>query len=97
ASSHTWKFPSGAVLRFGYLDTALDIYQYQSAEFQFIGFDELSQFKENDYRYLFSRLRKAKGIDVPLRMRSGSNPGGVGHEWVKKRFIEEGRKEGRVV
>ncbi len=93
---HTWTFPkTGAVLKFGYLDTALDKFQYQSAEYQFVGFDEASQFMEADYRYLFSRLRRGMGMDVPIRMRSASNPGGVGHEWVKRRLILEGAKNGR--
>lgn len=54
----TWKFPSGATLTFGYLQTTKDKFRYQGAEFQFIGFDEVTQFPEEDYRYLFSRLRK---------------------------------------
>jgi phage terminase large subunit-like protein len=84
-----WTFPSGATLSFGYLDTENDRYRYQSSEFQYIGFDELTQFKERDYRYLFSRLRRTVDNQVPLRMRSGSNPGGAGHLWVKKRFLKE--------
>lgn len=91
----TWTFPSGATVTFGYLETENDKYRYQSAEFQFIGFDELTQFTETQYRYMFSRLRRLKGADVPLRMRSASNPGGVGHEWVKRRFIDEGKSHGR--
>jgi predicted phage terminase large subunit-like protein len=86
ASGHKWTFPSGATLTFGYLESERDKYRYQSAEFQFIGFDELTQFTETQYSYLFSRLRRLKDVDVPLRMRSASNPGGVGHEWVKNRF-----------
>lgn len=106
-----WYFPSGATLQFGYLDTGsssegLDKFRYQSAHFQFIGFDELTQFFEDDYLYLFSRLRRSRCgrhprkphskcktcrefsalRHVPLRMRSASNPGGVGHHWVKERF-----------
>lgn len=83
----TWTFPSGGTLSFGYLESENDKYRYQSAEFQFIGFDELTQFSETQYRYLFSRLRRIEGSKVPLRMRAASNPGGVGHEWVKQRFI----------
>lgn len=83
-----WLFPSGARLTFGYLDTEKHKYRYQSAAFQFIGFDELTQFPEGSYRYLFSRLRKNVGLDVPLRMRAASNPGGLGHDWVKERFID---------
>lgn len=83
-----WTFPSGATIQFGYLDTAKDRYRYQSSEFQFIGFDELTQFDELSYRYLFSRLRRRTDIEVPLRMRAATNPGGIGHDWVKARFIE---------
>ena len=85
----TWKFPSGATLTFAYLDSSQDKYRYQSSAYQFIGFDELTQFPEDNYLYLFSRLRRLVGSNVPLRMRSASNPGGEGHEWVKARFIPE--------
>lgn len=81
-----WRFPSGATLSFGYLDGPRDHLRYQSAAFQFIGFDELTQFPELHYRYLFSRLRKLVGSPVPLRMRGATNPGGPGHEWVKARW-----------
>lgn len=95
-----WRFPSGAVLDFGYLDGDKDIYKYQSSEYQFIGFDELTQFMELWYRYLFSRLRGNTTLmshyAVPWRMRSGSNPGGEGHDWVRRRFLIEGPGAGRV-
>lgn len=94
----TWSFPSGATLTFGYLQSEEDKHRYASAAFQFIGFDELTHFSESQYRFLFSRLRKpsqsvgAAGdgttiVNVPLRMRSASNPGGPGHEWVRRRFV----------
>lgn len=92
----TWTFPSGATLTFAYLATEGDKYNYQGAEFQFIGFDELTQFEESQYRYLFSRLRRLKGSKVPLRARVASNPGGRGHEWVKQRFLVEGQRKHRV-
>jgi hypothetical protein len=84
-----WRFPSGAVLAFGYLENDADIYQFQSAEYQYIGFDELTQFTERQYRYLFSRLRRLVDSNVPLRMRSASNPGGIGADWVAARFIPD--------
>ena len=87
AKDYFWTFPSGATLSFGYLKSELDKYRYQSAEFQYIAFDELTQFTESQYRYLFSRLRRLKHAPIPLRMRSATNPGGVGHDWVKRRFI----------
>ena len=88
-----WTFPSGATVTFGYCDHEDDVYQYQGAAFQTICFDELTQFTEPQYLYLFSRLRKREGVNVPLRVRAASNPGGVGHQWVKKRFISEAGKD----
>lgn len=92
----TWIFPSGATLTFGYLATESDKYNYQGSEYSFIGFDELTQFEESQYQYLFSRLRRLKGSTVPLRARAASNPGGRGHEWVKQRFLIEGPESGRT-
>lgn len=149
-----WVFPSGARLQFGYLQNDKDKYRYASAEFQFIGFDELTQFpEESQYDFLFSRNRRPvlrclncdeplgrymnrkryngteykhksmKGrrfcrkpypdpvamfqykeakdgtclFDVPLRVRSASNPGGKGHEWVKMRLVNpETRRDGTI-
>jgi len=92
---HIWTFPSGATLTFGNLEHSQDRFRYQSAEFQYIGFDELTQFLLLQYRYLFSRLRRLEGMYVPLRMRSASNPGNIGHDWVKRRFLIEGEEHGR--
>jgi hypothetical protein len=85
----TWTFPSGAKLRFGYLETENDKFRYQGGEYHFVGFDELTQFTESQYKYLFSRVRKRQSIPVPLRMMSATNPGGVGGQWVYDRFIPE--------
>jgi len=87
-----WTFPSGATLQFGYVDSPDDRFRYASAEFQFIGFDELTEFRlaedeSNPYTFLFSRLRRTQGLNVPLRFRAASNPGNIGHAWVKRRFI----------
>lgn len=93
-SSHQWTFPSGATLTFGYCENSNDIFRYQGAALAHVGWDELGQFNEFPYRYLFSRLRKKKGLPVPLRIRSGFNPGGIGHEWVRARFVD-GQTDGR--
>ena len=76
-----------ATLTFGYLATAKDRYRYQGAELGFLGFDELTQFAEDDYLYLLSRLRRNVSSNVPLRARGASNPGGIGHDWVRARFV----------
>lgn len=90
----TWRFPSGATITFGYLQYDRDKYNYQSSEFQFVGFDELTQFTLPMYTYLFSRMRRPLDpanplAHVPLRMRGGTNPGGIGAQWVYDRFISD--------
>lgn len=87
----TWEFPSGATITFGYLKNWRDKFRYRSSEFQYIAFDELTEFPKDDYLFLFSRLRRPKNGPlslVPLRMRSASNPGGIGHVWVKERMVD---------
>ena len=87
-SKHTGTFSNGSVIDFGYCDSETDVYRYQSAEYDVIRFDELTHFTEQMYLYLMSRLR---GItDFPRAMKSSTNPGGIGHSWVKKRFIDIG-------
>ena len=86
ASSHTGTFANGSILDFGHLGTDGDVYQYQSAEYDVIRFDELTHFTEFQYTYLISRIRGANGY--PKQMKSTTNPGGVGHSWVKARFID---------
>lgn len=86
AENHAWNFPSGARLEFGYLERDKDRDNYQSAEYHFIGMDELTQFPEHQYQYMFSRIRRLKTSGIPPRMRSATNPGGSGHEWVKRRW-----------
>ncbi len=81
---HVWRFPSGAEIAFGYLDGERDVRQYQGAEFQFLGFDELTHFSDAEYRYLLSRVRGP--AELPKLVRAATNPGGPGHEWVQRRW-----------
>lgn len=92
----TWTFPSGARLSFGYLKSEQDKYQYQSAEFQRIAYDELTQFPETQYTYLLSRLRRSSDGKTVLRQMGATNPGGRGHNWVKRRFIDPATSKGRA-
>lgn len=88
SQDHKWRFPSGASLEFGYLEHSQDKFQYQSAEYQHIAFDELTEFDRDDYRFLFSRLRRPADSAIPLRMAMATNPIGRGLAWVRERFIE---------
>lgn len=83
-----WRFPNGATLNFGYLQHDDDRWQYQSANYNFIAFDEAAEFpNEMTYAFLFSRLRRGAGVTIPPRMRLGANPIGPGAVWLKRRFI----------
>lgn len=85
-SSHTGKFQNGSLIDFGYCQNELDVYQYQSAEYDVIRFDELTHFTESQYLYLISRVRGANSY--PKQVKSTTNPGGIGHGWVKARFVD---------
>lgn len=83
---YVWKFPGGAKLYFGSMQYAKDKIKYQGKHYDFIGFDELTHFTYDEYSYLFSRNRPS-GPGTWVHMRATGNPGGVGHGWVKSRFI----------
>ena len=87
SSSHTGKFKNGSIIDFGYCAAENDVYQYQSAEYDVIRFDELTHFTESQYIYLISRVRGANSF--PKQIKSSTNPGGIGHAWVKRRFVDE--------
>lgn len=90
------KIPISTV-QFGYLENSNDKYNYQGGEYQFIGFDELTHIAKSNYVYMFSRLRRLKGVNIPLRVRGASNPpDDDGGAWVRDRFIVEGPAEGRI-
>lgn len=91
-----YQFPSGASLSFGYLESENDCFRYQGAEFQYIGMDEVTHISPSNYRYMFSRLRKSKTLQVPLRFRATANPGGEYGEYYYQRFFIEGPEKGRI-
>lgn len=85
-SKHVWNFPSGAKIYFGSLQHTKDRLNYQGKRYDFIDFDELTQFLWDEYSYLFSRNRP-NGPGTRCYIRAQANPGGIGHSWVKERFI----------
>ena len=86
ATAHCWRFPSGAKIYFGNLPRDEDRYNYQGKRYDFIAFDELTQFTWAQYSYLMSRNRPG-GPGTRVYLRATANPGGIGHGWVKERFI----------
>lgn len=85
-SAKKWTFRVGSVIEFGFCDGEKDVFRYQGAEYDIVRFDELTHFTETQYSYLISRIRGTNGF--PKQIKSTANPGGVGHSWVKARFIE---------
>lgn len=81
-----FDFPIGSSIGVGYLDCDKDVERYESAQYQFIGFDEATQFTGYQMGRLNARLRRLKGSDFPVRMRLYTNPGGPGHEYICKRY-----------
>jgi len=85
-TTHSYRHRNGSVIDYGFCDAENDVYKYQSAEYDVIRFDELTHFTESMYLYLLSRCRGANAF--PKSVKSTTNPGNVGHVWVKRRFID---------
>ena len=85
-SKHRWTFPSGATVTFGSMHHRQDRENYRGKQFDVIIFDELTHFTWDEYSFMFSRNRPS-GPGTRVFMRATTNPGGVGHGWVKERFI----------
>lgn len=92
ASDKTMVFPNGSKILFGYCDSEMDAYRYQGNEYDVIAIDEATQFTEEMYNVIKSSLRGTNGY--PKRMYLTCNPGGVGHEWVKRLFIDREYRQG---
>lgn len=90
-SKHEWVFINGSVIELAYWDNDSNYMNYQGAEYDQIRWEELTQFEERWYVYMLSRLRGSK--PYPRAVKSTTNPGGVGHSWVKRRFIDIGPPE----
>jgi hypothetical protein len=83
-----WNFPSGAKIEFGFLERDADVYRYQGQAYSWIGFDEITHLPtEFGWNYLASRLRTTDP-ELQTYLRCTANPGGVGAQWVKKRYVE---------
>lgn len=83
---HRWHFPNGSIQEFGFCEREQDVYRYQGAEYHDQGFDELTHFTQFQFTYLTSRCRSAMP-GVRALIRAASNPGNVGHVWVRDRYI----------
>jgi hypothetical protein len=88
-----FEFWNGSILHLCYCDSENDVEKYRGAEIHVLLPDELTHFSEYQYRFLRSRVRIA-GLKIPPqykaklpRIEAASNPGSIGHAWVKRSFI----------
>lgn len=82
-----FKLPAGGFIYVAYAELEKDIEKWKSFEFNLILFDELTEFTEYQYTFMLTRNR-SKAVDLPLQIRSATNPGGEGMAWVMRRFID---------
>jgi phage terminase large subunit len=87
-SKHVVEWRNGSTTRFGYCQAESDVYQYQGAEFLFIGIDELTLFTLRQWQFLTSRNRCPVPGSFPC-MAAATNPGNIGHAWVKSLWIDK--------
>jgi phage terminase large subunit-like protein len=85
---YKFTFPGGQTLEFGHMDTENAKHNYQGGAWAFVGADEATQFTGPMLAYPRTRQRRPAGSPIPIRWRGGSNPGGVGHEYVKARYVK---------
>jgi hypothetical protein len=93
-----WEFPSGALIFFGHCENESDVHNYDSMQINYAAFDELTSFTEWQYLYItLQRVRKNPRADLPAIVRSGSNPGNIGHTFVRKRFVDPCPDGGAII
>ena len=88
---HMFTFYNGAIIKFGHYGSGDDV-EYQGQEYDWIFIDEATQFTEEQFRTLGACLRGA--TKIPRRMYLTCNPGGIGHAWVKRLFIDREYQDG---
>lgn len=86
-SDNIMTFPNGSTIRFSYCRNFDDVLQYQGVEYDFICIEELTHWTEEEFDILVTSLRTARSDIIPNFFGS-TNPGGIGHAWVKRRWID---------
>lgn len=84
---HRWLLPNKSVIQFGHLQYAKNIYSYQGSQIDWLCWDELTHFTLDEYNYLRSRVR-ATVDGIKTGIRAATNPGGIGHAWVRQRWVD---------
>lgn len=89
----TFTFPNGSTIKLGYCDTDNDVYQYQGQEYDVIGFEEATAFTEWMLTYIATSCRSTR-TDFSPRIYYTCNPGGPGHDYIKRLFIDRQYEHG---
>lgn len=85
---HELRFPNKSVIRYGYLESAIDASRRQGGEYQKLTIDERGLMLPDVVEHLMERVRSGRK-DIPvLGVRSTTNPGGAGHAHLKERFVK---------
>lgn len=90
AGNYEFRLANGSRILFRHCETEADRFKYSGIEIQFLYFDELTSFEQVIYDFIKTRLRAKKSLGVVPIVRSASNPGNIGHGWVKKMFVDAG-------
>ncbi len=90
SSTHDMRLTNGSVLHFRHCQFESDVYLYQGTEMDELCIDELTHFTKPMYDYLCTRLRTKTTKGITPVVRCASNPGNIGHGWVKDRFVDAG-------
>lgn len=92
-TERVFRFPTGSKIRMGFCDSDADVYQYQGHEYDVICLEEATHFTEAQMQFLTTCNRNTRK-DIKPRMYYTCNPGGVGHDWVKRLFIDKEYRSG---
>lgn len=97
-TKHSWEWKSyGTYMDFGHIQHDSDVSMYDSAQYNYAGFDELTHFTAHPYHYLVgSRIRPGGDFHIAF-VRNGTNPGGVGQTFVYDRFVKPYEPGGKVI
>lgn len=88
----SYEFSNGSSIILNYCDNYADVFRYQGSEMPVLGIDELTQFPQDWVEYLLTRNRTSNPA-WPVLFIAGTNPGGIGHGWVKSQFIDAAAAE----
>jgi hypothetical protein len=96
-SKRQWTFPSGAIIKFGHADKEQDVRKYDTAQYNYIAWDESTSFTGFQYEYLSMSRARSRTSDLPAIIRSATNPGNVGHTYFRTRFVDPYKNGGKIL